>query len=99
MVIEGISLAVEQENWGMLLHSPTLLLKMSDLSHPINSLNEALMKCEICGVSINDEPLYRNAPIGVTPAHWRCLAHTEAEYLPEPDVMELAEIISADNRS
>ena len=47
------------------------------------------MKCEICGVSVEAESLYRNSPKGRgQKAHWRCINCLDPEYLPEGEFLK-----------
>lgn len=48
-------------------------------------------KCCVCGKGPDKTPLYRVNGIGVLPAVWACKKHA---LNPEPDLVELVEIIA-----
>lgn len=54
-------------------------------------------KCEVCGVTSIEEPLYRNGPKGV-PSKFRCLPCLDPEWIPDADLYERAEKLHARNK-
>ena len=51
-------------------------------------------KCEICGTSLAQAPLYRENPKGLGPAVWRCKAHLSEQ--PDQEVETLMDMIYED---
>ena len=56
-----------------------------------------ILKCEVCGQSILDTPLYRNGPKGQK-VSWRCVFHLDPEWAPNKGVVSLAELIASDGK-
>ena len=56
--------------------------------------------CEVCnnGPTTTGEAVFRTAPLGETPAHWRCRQHLPSEHAPDAVTDEIVSIIEADAR-
>lgn len=50
------------------------------------------MKCSVCGITIAQEPLYRNNEKGVK-AEWRCKKHLSPCSEPDKEVEDISNIL------